>query len=462
MFAAAAEALRVEPSNLDARFRHIDCLIVFGRTGEALEVLRATEPGCDGDAASLLRAGETYARLHRYSDYHRCYAEAHRCAPHDRDARLNLARSLIVLGNLAGAESLLKEAIAARGDDHDAWHALARLRRWSRDDNHVDSLERLADSARDPRSAAAFLYALHKELEDLGEDERAMASLARGARALRSTLRYRVEDDVAIMEAIERAYPQSRVAEAATHGRGAGAIFVIGLPRSGTTLVDRILSSHPKVESLGELRDLTYSVMTGGGRIVAQRVDGRPMQPDLAAIGTCYMSAVSNYRGGAPLFVDKAPMNFLYAGLIRLALPGARIVLLRRNPMDSCLAIHKTLFRDGSSFACDLGDLARYYIAWHKLAAHWERSLGPTMHVVEYESVIRDQQHETRKLLEYCGLEWDPRCLDFHLNESPTATASAVQVRTPLYNSSVGRWRRHATALSPLSSALRASGIDFE
>ncbi|HQR24959.1 MAG TPA: sulfotransferase [Steroidobacteraceae bacterium] len=461
MFVAAQRALQLEPASLDARFREIECLIVFGRTRVALQRLVALEPDCAGDAVRMLQAGAVYSRLNRIPDYHRCYARAFDLARDDRNARLNLARSFIVLGDLGRAQELLEDAIRAWPQDHEAWHALARLRKWTADDNHVETLERLAGNATDPASKVAFCYALHKELEDLGEDERAMQWLKLGARTLRGTLSYRPETDAAVMESIARNFPASRVRAAPRTGLGLGAIFVIGLPRSGTTMVDRILSAHRKVESLGELRDLTYAVMTGGGTVASspQAPAARPAAAGMQAIGRCYMDAVATYRGDRPCFVDKAPMNFLYAGLIRLALPGARIVLLRRDPMDSCLAIHKTLFREGSPFACDLEDLGRYYLAWHRLAEHWTEALGDAMLTVEYESLVRNQEAETRRMLGYCGLEWDPACLDFHLNASPTATASAAQVRQPLYSTSIGRWKRHAADLEPLARVLTGAGI---
>jgi tetratricopeptide (TPR) repeat protein len=463
MFHAASKAVELEPRNLDSRFREFNCLLMFGRTRAALERLVSLEQDCSQDAARLLLAGDAYARLNRFQDYHRCYLRASELAPADRDVRLNLARSFIVIGDLARAEELLTEAVRQRPQDHEAWHALARLRKWTSAENHVDTLERLASEAQDPRSQIALCYSLHKELEDLGEDERAMSWLQKGARILRGTISYRVENDISIMEAIAKTFPVERLAGKPTGGHGHGAVFVIGLPRSGTTMVDRILSAHPQVQSLGELRDLTYALMTGAGQ-----TDPRPRTPvgaqadDLPEIGRCYLDAVAAYRNQRPYFVDKAPMNFLYAGLIRLAMPGARIILLRRNPMDSCFAIHKTLFREGSPFSCDLVDLGRYYLAWHRLAEHWRAALGATMLELEYESLVANQEAETRRLLDYCGLDWDSACLDFHLNVSPTATASAAQVRQPLYGTSIGRWKKHSRELEPLARILRQAGIAID
>jgi hypothetical protein len=458
---AAANAVRIAPGNLDARFHEIDCLIVGGQTRAARDRLAGIEKACGDDATRLAQVGEVYARFNGFRDADRCYARAHELAPQDRNAHLSLARSQLALGDLARAEQLLNEATSTWPRDPEAWHTLARLKTWSASTNHVETLERLVAEAPDPVSTVPLCYALHKELEDLGEDERAMSWLQRGARTLRGTFSYRVEGDAAIMASIARTFPAARLRGAATSGAGEGAIFVIGLPRSGTTLVDRILSAHPTVESLGELRDLTFAVMRAGDTGDAPRSGpaSRPAQPDLGAIGQSYLEAVSAYRGDRPCFVDKAPTNFLYAGLIRLALPGARIVMLRRDPMDSCLAIYKTLFREGFPFASSLEDLGRYYVAWDRLAAHWRDALQGSVLEVSYESLVGDQEAETRRLLEYCGLDWDPRCLEFHLNASPSATASAAQVRQAMYGSSVGRWKKHEKELEPLVRILKDAGI---
>lgn len=454
---AAGQAVSMGPANLDARFHEIECLIAGGKTLVARERLAGLELDCSDDAVRLAQAGELHARFNRFHDADRCYARAHELSPGDRDIHLSLARSQIALGDLERAESMLAGFVAARPRDAEAWHAIARLRTWSESDNHVEKLESLLGETSDPAQVVPLCYALHKELEDLGEDERAMARLQRGTRTLRGMTSYRVESDVAVMSSIARNFPASRLRGAPTTGLGEGAIFVIGLPRSGTTLVDRILSAHPQVESLGELRDLTFSVMRAGD--TGGAAPARAAQPDFAAIGRGYMEAVSAYRGGGRLFVDKAPTNFLYAGLIRLALPGARIVMLHRDPMDSCLAIHKTLFREGFPYASSLEDLGRYYVAWHGLARHWRDALQGTMLDLSYESLVADQEAQSRRLLEYCGVEWDPRCLEFHQNTSPSATASAAQVRQAMYGSSVGRWKKHARELEPLANILRTAGI---
>jgi hypothetical protein len=179
------------------------------------------------------------------------------------------------------------------------------------------------------------------------------------------------------------------------------------------------------------------------------------------ALGEAYLTSVAGYERTRARFIDKTPLNYLYLGLIHLALPGARVIHLRRHPMDSCLAMYRTLFRMGYPFSYDLTDLGRYYLAYHRLMEHWRTVAPGAMLAVDYEAVIENQEAESRRILEYCGLAWQPQCLDFHLNDAPVATASAAQVRQPIYTSSLARWRRYERELAPLAEILVQGGIDI-
>lgn len=462
MLEAARRASVLAPDDLAIRFHEIDCLQFAGETRLALERLQRIESDHPRDANFLRRVGETFVLFNRLGDYQRCCERAFQLAPGNPDARLAFARALVAVGEPARAEMLLSEATKERRAHGEAWLELARLRRWTAEGNHVASIERAVAECPDLQSKAACCYALYKELDDLGEHARAMSWLQLGAKTLRSKLNYRVEFDESVLAAIERNFPIERLRGSRSTGTGRGAIFVVGLPRSGTTLVDRILSAHPLVESLGERRDLGYAVMRSGSVDAASKAPAGPRStPDVEEIGRSYLKAVEVYRSGRPHFVDKAPMNFLYCGLIRLGLPEAQIVMLRRHPIDSCLAIYKTYFNERLPFAYDLQELGRYYVAWHRLSEHWRTTLPGTLLDVQYESLVADPEVQTRRLLEHCGLGWDARCMDFHRSESAVTTLSAGQVRRPLYTTSVGLWKKYARELEPLVRVLQDAGIQL-
>src|SRR6185312_9509455 len=248
----------------------------------------------------------------------------------------------------------------------------------------------------------------------------------------------------------------------------AAPIFIVGLPRSGSTVVDRILSSHSAVSSAGELPHFALAVVEG-----VRRQSGLPQLPrkelvsrsaslDFAALGHDYLARARAGSIETARFIDKMPLNYLYCGLIQRALPNARIVHVTRHPMAACYAIFKTLFKDGYPFSYDLAELAQYYSAYRRLMQHWESTMPGNIHVLHYENLVADQVGTTRRLLEFCGLEWEDGCADFHRNPSPTTTASASQVRRRMYDTSVSQWRNYEVQLAPLRAHLSAAGIDCD
>ncbi|MFM7274833.1 MAG: sulfotransferase family protein, partial [Gammaproteobacteria bacterium] len=234
-------------------------------------------------------------------------------------------------------------------------------------------------------------------------------------------------------------------------------IFIVGLPRSGSTLVEQILASHPLVEGTAELPDI--------GRICSEisRRYPDPRYPDAVLqmepgefreLGTMYLERTRRMRSGKPFFTDKMPNNFASVGLIRLILPQARIVDARRHPLDSCLGCFKQHFALGQSFTYDLDDLADFYLGYRSLMQHWHEVLPGQVLDFRLEQLIREQEGQTHRLLDHCGLPWDDACLDFHRTARAVRTASSEQVRQPLYDSSVDYWRHFREQLSPLLDAL--------
>ena len=242
-------------------------------------------------------------------------------------------------------------------------------------------------------------------------------------------------------------------------GGGGATRFIVGLPRSGSTLLDRILGSHSAVASRGERADFALELVRTAGP-AANKTDlvHRSTQLDFRLLGQRYCAHLPTTANARQ--IDKTPANFLYLGLIAAALPQARIVHVRRQPMDACYAMYKTLFRMAYPFSYDLRDLGHYWLAYQRLMAHW-RALLPSERYIEidYEDLVANQEAVTRRLVAHAGLPWEDACLSFERNPQPSLTASAAQVRQPIYNSSVGLWRRYESELAPLAAILRDAGV---
>jgi tetratricopeptide (TPR) repeat protein len=440
----------------------IEALITRGRTGEALEALARMEVGAADDPAALQRVAQLYLHCAGFVAAARCHERAARLLPDDARVLYNLASSCTALGDLERAYALYTRVIERDPGDAAAWLNRSLLQVWTASRNHIDGLRAALSRLQSGHAAAVPLcYALAKEHEDLGEATVSFAYLRRGADQRREALAYRVDGDVTAMAQIAATFDARLLATAAPPRADERSYFVLGLPRSGTTLVERILGSHSHVGSLGEINNFVYGVMRlaagGGGK---SDMIARAARIDFAALGRLYREGIAGYGDDSPALINKTPDNFLYLGLIRMALPGARVIHLRRHPLDSCLAMYKTLFRMGYPYSYSLEDLGHYYLAYHRLMQHWRDCLPDAIHEVDYEALVGAQEASSRALLAYCGLAWEPACLEFHRNPAPSATASAAQVRQPLHRRSVQRWHSYAEQLAPLAEFLTAHGVD--
>lgn len=388
--------------------------------------------------------------------------------PSDPGFQFNCAALRRYLGDVDGAEAGFDAVIALKPDEFEAYNARAQLRTQTPARNHVAQLRSVLERTGTPGGIVHLCYALAKELEDLGDHEASFEALRRGADTKRAQMRYDVATDVSIMDRIREVYSRPKFENPTAGHRGGGPIFIVGMPRTGTTLVERILGRHSQVCSAGELNEFSLELVACTRRLAGpppvSRLDfvSATARIDFEALGAAYLAATRPLRDGRPLFIDKLPFNFLYAGLIHLALPNARIVSVRRNAMDTCYAVYKQLFRDAYPFSYDLDELARYYVAYDGLMRHWDDVMPGVVHTVHYEAVVADVAHETRRLLAYCGLPWEDACLQFHTDSRASTTASALQVRQPIYDTSIGRWRRYARQLEPLRAHLAQAGIDVD
>lgn len=368
-------------------------------------------------------------------------------------------------GDFEAAEADLDRMLALVPQAGPAYYLRATLRKQTAERNHVEQLEqRIRSGFPRAQDEAATLYGLAKELEDLGEHERSFAALAKGADKQRSTMpHYDVAAECASLQAIQDAYDAEAMAAPTEGCDDEGAIFIVGMPRSGTTLVERVLSQSGKVVSAGELMDFGRLLGDATQKVIdadpAQTQARASLKIDFAALGREYMRGAREAAGGSARFIDKLPVNYLYCGMIAKALPNARIIHLVRDPLDSCYGVFKTLFFTAYSFSYDLEELGDYYIAYRRMMAHWHAVLPGRILDVRYEDLVADPQAQGHRIYEWCGLEWDPAVLDTPTDATVFATASAAQVREPVHKRSVGSAMRHAEGLAPLAAKLAAAGL---
>lgn len=457
-------ACTASPGRPDYHAQHARALATVRAFRESLDAADRAIAAGPNDALTLDTVGIVYTQGNEHAKAVNAYRRAIELAPRTASFRFNLATSLTFVGDLDGAAREYETCVGLDPRYWKAHLALAQLRRQSATSNHVDRLEPLlAQSGPDPQAQLYLNLALAKEYEDLGSYGDAFRHLSAGKRAGLLGRAYDFGRDEALFAAIESLFQGS--VDGAAGCASTEPIFVVGMPRSGTTLVDRILSSHPDVHSAGELQNFGVVAKRLSGSRTPQILDvetlRRAYDVPPSKLGEAYVASTRPGTSSRRRFTDKLPHNFLYAGFIARALPDARIVCLLRDPLDTCLGNFRQLFALSSpyyDYSFDLVATARYYVLFHRLIEHWQRIL-PNFHIVQYESLVANQQAVTESLLAYCGLRWDERCLAFENNQAPVATASAVQVREPLNVKSIGRWKSYAVEMEPARRILVDAGI---
>ena len=392
-----------------------------------------------------------------------CFRAALEIEPEDATTLNRLASALLIAGRLDEASRAYEKAIEIAPDNVGILHNYAGVKPFSDGDRRLAMLEAL--HAREDRLSSDERIVLHFTLgrayADLRDADRSFQHMDAGNRLKRQHVSYDERETLRFIARIRDAFTPELINIKSGVGHGSVApVFVIGMPRSGTSLVEQILASHPRVFGAGEVEHFS----TATADIAKRRAGAYPDMIDAMAdeefreLGKSYVERLSKDAAAKDRIVDKLPPNFLFAGLIHLALPRARIIHVKRNAVDTCVSCYSLLFAEDQPYAYDLGELGRYYWAYEALMEHWRTVLPPErMLEVRYEDLVDDLESQARRLLAHCGLEWDRRCLAFHETRRPVHTASLVQVRKSIYRSSVGRSQFYGSRLKPLTDAL---GID--
>lgn len=441
------------------------CLLLVGRDNEALRAADRAAQMDPTDAVSLDTLANVYTRLGVHEKAVSLFQVAVSQRPDHLQMRFNLASSLGFAGRFDEAAGHYERVIAANPSFIGAHAALSRLRKQSVESNHIARLEALLPQVRASVDEFEIRHALAKEFEDLGDYESAFQHLHIANRQRKAEHGYHINRDCKIFDRLMQRFAQ------ADYFRGASditeaPIFVVGLPRTGTTLTDRIVSSHPAVESAGELPAMPMalkrlSCVPARSALEVEVIDAAAaMSP--GQLGQLYLDLSAPHRRTSRRFIDKLPLNFFYLGFIARALPRATIVCLRRNPLDAVWSNYKYPFAKTAAnydYSYDLLDTAAYCLLFDRLMGFWQQLFPKRILELQYESIVEDLEGQARGLLAHCGLEWNEGCLRFHENESAVATPSGPQVRRPIYRSALGRWRAYERHLAPVREYFISQGI---
>jgi tetratricopeptide (TPR) repeat protein len=454
--------LVLAPDYRAARYDYANTLVLrhkYSQAREQLEQLLALEP-VNLDYRSL--AAATAVGLGEHDAAIGLYRGMLADVPGSPDVNLWLAHALKTVGQVPEAIEAYRAAAAARPDFGDAYWSLANLKMYRFSDAEMDRMRaEEASPATQPVDRQHLCFALGKALEDRGETAESWTYYERGNGLKRAESRYRPE----ILEA--NTAGQIAVCTRDFFERRAGwgdarpdPIFILGLPRSGSTLLEQILASHSQVEGTQELSDVQRIVLEIQGRepdLDNPRYPGAlaDLSPEeFQRLGARYLADTRVYRTAKPFFIDKMPNNFRHIGLIHLMLPNARIIDARRDPMSCCFSNLKQLFAQGQEFTYSAEDIARYYRTYLELMRHWDDVLPGRILHVQHEDVVADLEGSVRRMLDFCGLDFEPACLDFHKTERSVRTPSSEQVRRPIFRDGLDQWKRYEPWLEPLRVAL--------
>ncbi|MDA0649575.1 MAG: sulfotransferase [Proteobacteria bacterium] len=429
----------------------------------ALKEVRRIQPT---DPAVLDLTGTVLNQLGEYETAKAFFTRVNEQAPGKTGYMMNLANALVFNGDIEEAVELFRAVIDLDPRSAQSHWGLANAVK-AADDQHILQMQQLIDTcSANPRARGFLYYAIGKEYEDLQQWQAAFDAFTAGAAARRETVEFDEVAEEAMFDLIRTRFDAAWLAKRPGGNPDPSPIFVLGQPRTGTTLIERVITSHSQVHSAGELQQFGLAT-----RRVSQHIDHRRFSSGLfaaaadadpKAIGDRYLQTSARMRGKTPRFVDKLPVNYLHLPLILAALPNARIVHLVRGPMDACFASFKQLFADAYLHSYEQKEMARHHIRYRRLMDHYRAEFPDRFIDIRYEDAARDLEPHARSLIAALGLNWEDACLNFHESSAGVATASAVQVREPAHTRSIGRWKRYESQLAPMCEELARASVPFD
>lgn len=463
-FSAFQSVVRLDRDHAAAWAQLARLYMSEGQVNRADAALRETLRIKPEDPLVLDLIGTTLSLMGEYGVARSFYTLANDRRPDHPPFMQNLANNLVYHGETEAANAIFTRIIQLQPDSPQSHWSLASSTQ-AMDTQHIGQMQALLPRhATDPRGRAFYLYAIGKEYEDLQRWPEAFEAISAGAAARRETVEYDEAAEIEMFDYLHTHYTRDWFDALPAGNPDPSPIFVLGQPRTGTTLIERIISSHSQVHSAGELQHFGLAVRRLGDyrnpKRFSKEVFAAARELDPRKVGSLYLQTSSKMRGTTPRFVDKLPQNYLMIPIILAALPNARIVHLIRDPMDACFASFKQLFADAYLHSYDQREMARHHARYRRLMACWRERFPGRFYDICYEETARDLEPNARSLLEYLELPWEEACLEFHRQETAVSTASAVQVREPAHTRSIGRWRRYADQLQPMRQALQEAGID--
>ncbi|TQV87407.1 tetratricopeptide repeat-containing sulfotransferase family protein [Aliikangiella coralliicola] len=465
---SALQAEKIDGKQPQIQILKSRCYLFSGDSQSALKnaiALMDTQP--ELLAKDWYQLGIILHQLNAYDQSHYCLKQAVLLNPQNAHFKYSLATSYRNRGEINKAYAKLNETLAINPTDWDAYLARSLLKTATAKNNHLPQLNQQAKTNSENIAAQIKLYfSIAKEQEDCAEYEASFTSLKKANELRLQVSRYQVEHDLEAMKHLQATFDISKAAKEAGDFTNNEAIFIVGLPRTGTTLLERIMTNHPEVYSAGELYNFSNCLTRLANSKFAGKINNKlelikkSAELDFDQLGFDYIESTRPLTGHSKYFIDKLPLNFLNIGLIQRALPNAKIIHLTRAPMAACYAMYKTYFEQAYPFSYSLEQIGQYYIAYRKLMAHWHRQNKSQLIEVNYEQLVTEPAITAKQVFEFCGLTWKPDFLQINKNESSTATASAAQVRGNIYQTSINRWRHYEKQLEGLSETLTRAGIE--